>query len=212
MVNRIELSLDEKTLTDRHERSDAAANRTLILSTAERLFRERGVENVCMAEVAETAGVGKGTLYRRFANKGELCLSLMDAQLAEFQDSMLARFQSLTERGVPFLEQLAQFLEGLAEFTENHSPLLLEVARAGMIQERARMNLPHIWQYITVRALLRSAARNGELVDDLDLDYLGEALLAPLQVDYFRFQRQVRDYSTVRIGAGLRSMVYLLAT
>lgn len=212
MVNRIELSLDEKTLTDRHERSDAAANRTLILSTAERLFRERGVENVCMAEVAETAGVGKGTLYRRFANKGELCLSLMDAQLAEFQDSMLARFQSLTERGVPFLEQLAQFLEGLAEFTENHSPLLLEVARAGMIQERARMNLPHIWQYITVRALLRSAARNGELVDDLDLDYLGEALLAPLQVDYFRFQRQVRDYSTTRIGAGLRSMVYLLAT
>lgn len=212
MVNRIELSLDEKTLTDRHERSDAAANRTLILSTAERLFRERGVENVCMAEIAETAGVGKGTLYRRFANKGELCLSLMDAQLAEFQDSMLARFQSLTERGVPFLEQLAQFLEGLAEFTENHSPLLLEVARAGMIQERARMNLPHIWQYITVRALLRSAARNGELVDDLDLDYLGEALLAPLQVDYFRFQRQVRDYSTVRIGAGLRSMVYLLAT
>jgi len=212
MVNRIELSLDEKTLTDRHERSDAAANRTLILSTAERLFRERGVENVCMAEVAETAGVGKGTLYRRFANKGELCLSLMDAQLAEFQDSMLARFQSLTERGVPFLEQLAQFLESLAEFTENHSPLLLEVARAGMIQERARMNLPHFWQYITVRALLRSAARNGELVDDLDLDYLGEALLAPLQVDYFRFQRQVRDYSTVRIGAGLRSIVYLLAT
>lgn len=212
MVNRIELSLDEKTLTDRHERSDAAANRTLILSTAERLFRERGVENVCMAEIAETAGVGKGTLYRRFANKGELCLSLMDAQLADFQDSMLARFQSLTERGVPFLEQLAQFLESLAEFTENHSPLLLEVARAGMIQERARMNLPHFWQYITVRALLRSAARNGELVDDLDLDYLGEALLAPLQVDYFRFQRQVRDYSTVRIGAGLRSMVYLLAT
>ena len=211
MVNRIELSLDEKALTDRHERSDAAANRTLILSTAERLFRERGVENVCMAEIAETAGVGKGTLYRRFANKGELCLSLMDTQLAEFQDSMLARFQSLTERGVPFLEQLAQFLEGLAEFTENHSSLLLEVARAGMIQERARMNLPHFWQYITVRALLRSAARNGELVDDLDLDYLGEALLAPLQVDYFRFQRQVRDYSTARIGAGLRSMVYLLA-
>lgn len=210
MADRIALSVDDKVLADRHERSDAAANRALILSTAERLFRERGVENVCMAEIAEVAGVGKGTLYRRFAHKGELCLSLMDTQLTDFQDSMLARFQSLTERGVPFLEQLAQFLESLAEFTENHSPLLHEVARQGMVQEGVQMNLPHFWQYITVRALLRSAARHGELVDDLDLDYLGEALLAPLQVDYFRFQRQVRGYSTARIGVGLRSMVNLL--
>ncbi len=212
MIDRIELNVEENIQPDRQERSDAAANRALILKTAERLFRERGVENVCMAEIAEAAGVGKGTLYRRFANKGELCLSLMDTQMAEFQSGMLARFQSLTERGVPFLEQLAQFLESLVEFTEVHSPLLLEVARGDMVQESARLNLPHFWQYMTVRALLRSAARNGELVADLDLDYISEALLAPLQVDYFRFQRYVRDYPTARIGAGLRSMVKLLAS
>ena len=214
MIERIELNSEENARIDsreRRERADAAANRALILKTAERLFRERGVENVCMAEIAEAAGVGKGTLYRRFANKGELCLSLMDSQMAEFQEGMLAHFQSLSEQGAPFLEQLAQFLESLVDFTEVHSPLLLEVARADMIQESARLNLPHFWQYMTVRALLRSAARNGELMPDLDLDYLGEALLAPLQVDYFRFQRYARDYSTGRIGAGLRSMVQLLA-
>lgn len=211
MTDPIELNLDGNAFPDRTERADAAANRALILTTAERLFRERGVENVCMAEIAEVAGVGKGTLYRRFANKGELCLALMDSQLAEFQDSMLGRFQSLTQQGTPFLEQLAQFLESLVEFTEIHSPLLLEVARAGIVHMDARLNVPHFWQYMTVRALLRSAARNDELVADLDLDYFGEALLAPLQVDYFRFQRYVRNYSTARIGMGLRSMVKLLA-
>lgn len=214
MIDSIELDSEGNTLTDSHERrerADAAANRALILRTAERLFREKGVENVCMAEIAEAAGVGKGTLYRRFANKGELCLSLMDTQMAEFQDGMLARFQSLTEQGAPFLEQLAQFLESLVDFTEVHSPLLLEVARAEMVQESPRLNLPHFWQYMTVRALLHSAARNGEVSSDLDLEYLGEALLAPLQVDYFRFQRFARGYSTGRIGAGLRSMVQLLA-
>lgn len=194
-------------LTERHERADAAANRALILHTAERLFRERGVENVCMAEIAEAAGVGKGTLYRRFANKGELCLALMDTQMAEFQNAMLTLFNGLSAQGVPYLEQLATFLRSLVEFTEIHSPLLVEVQRAGMIQNDERLNLPHFWQYITVSALLRSADRAGELEKGLDLDYLGEALLAPLQVDYFRFQRYVRGYTIERISDGLRSLV-----
>lgn len=212
MIERIDLlaNLEEGGAT-RRERSDAAANRALILQTAERLFAERGVANVCMAEIAEAAGVGKGTLYRRFANKGELCLSLMDQQMSDFQNGMLARFQALTEQGTPYLEQLTYFLEALVGFTEMHSPLLVEVERGGMIQQDVRLNLPHFWQYMTVNALLRSAARVGELAPNLDMDYLGEALLAPLQVDYFRFQRQMRGYSTERISEGLGSLVRLMA-
>jgi hypothetical protein len=57
---------------------------------------------------------------------------------------------------------------------------------------------------------LRAAARNGEIDSHLDIEYLGEALLAPLQVDYFRFQRHARGYSTERIGEGVRSLVGLL--
>ena len=213
IMQRIELvpTIEVSSATERVERADAAANRALILQTAEQLFRERGVENVCMAEIAAAAGVGKGTLYRRFANKGELCLALMDTQMTEFQNSTLTLFNGLTAQGVPFLEQLAHFLRSLAEFTEIHSPLLVEVERAGMGKVDLRLNLPHFWQYMTVSALLRSAARNDELRDGLDLDYLGEALLAPLQVDYFRFQRSVRGYSIERIGDGLQSLVFALA-
>ena len=204
------IPLTEDGALTRHERSDAAANRALILQTAERLFAERGVANVCMSEIAEAAGVGKGTLYRRFANKGELCLALMDRQMGDFQNGMLAQFARQTAEGVPYLGQLTVFLAALVEFTEIHSPLLIEVQHAGMVQEDPRLNLPHIWQYMTVSALLRSAARAGEVTADLDLEYLGEALLAPLQVDYFRFQRQVRGYSTERIAAGLGELVGLL--
>ena len=110
-----------------------------------------------------------------------------------------------------YRRQLARFLTALVEFTEMHSPLLVEVERVGMIQGDPRLNLPHFWQYMTVSALLRAAARQGELPPDLDLDYLGEALLAPLHVDTFRFQRHVRGYSTERIAAGLSSLVEALA-
>lgn len=211
-MERIEITITGGgTTTERHERADAAANRALILHTAEQLFRERGVENVCMAEIAEAAGVGKGTLYRRYANKGELCLALMDTQMTEFQNATLTLFNGLTAQGVGYLEQLTRFLISLVEFTEIHSPLLLEVQRAGMVPGNVPLNLPHFWQYMTVSALLRSAERAGEVDAELDLDYLGEAILAPLQVDYFRFQRHVRSYSVERIGNGLRALVNGLA-
>jgi AcrR family transcriptional regulator len=211
-MSRIDLvTVEDDTLAERHERADAAANRVLILRTAERLFAERGVANVCMAEIAEAAGVGKGTLYRRFASKAELCLSLMDRQLSAFQSDSLARFRRQTAGGVPYLAQLADFLEGLVGFTDVHSPLLSEVERGGLLRTEQPLNLPHFWQFMTVSALLRSAARRGELVADLDLDYVGEALLAPLQIDLFRYQRDARGYTIERIGDGLRRLVGLLA-
>jgi AcrR family transcriptional regulator len=196
---------------ERAERADAAANRQLILQAAERLFAERGVENVCMAEIAEAAGVGKGTLYRRYANKAELCLALMDSQMQSFQDRLLGDFRRLTDRGVSYLEQLNHFFDELVDFTEIHSPLLVEVERAGLFGEGAPPSMPHFWQYMTIHALLRQAVRTGEIANDLDLEYIGEALLATLQVDVFRFQRTVRGFSTARIQNGLRDMVRLLA-
>ena len=54
------------------ERADAARNRTRILCAAERLFAERGAGCVSMDEVAEAAGVGKGTLFRRFGSRAAL--------------------------------------------------------------------------------------------------------------------------------------------
>ena len=212
LMPRIDLvTVEDGNTAERHERADAAANRALILKTAERLFAERGVANVCMAEIAEAAGVGKGTLYRRFAGKAELCLALLDSQMSEFQAEALARFRRQSAEGATHLAQLADFLEALVAFTEIHAPLLSEVERGGLLRVDAPLNVPHFWQFMTVSALLRAAARRGEIADDLDLDYVGEALLAPLQIDIFRYQRDARGYSLERIADGLRGLVGLLA-
>ena len=77
---------DDQSPAERTERSDAAANRKRILKVAEKLFAKRGVDNINMADIAKAAGVGQGTLYRRFANKSELSLALMDSQMADFQN------------------------------------------------------------------------------------------------------------------------------
>jgi AcrR family transcriptional regulator len=208
MSELIELAmLNGAGMMQRPERSDAAANRTLILRTAERLFAERGVANVHMADIAEAAGVGKGTLYRRFTNKSELCLNLLDSQMQEFQNTMLAVMRAQTAGGMRYLEQLDRFLDSLVHFTEVHSPLLSEVQRGLMLQDERNLNMPHYWLHMTISALLRAAVRAGELPEHLDTDYLADAILYPLQADLFRFQRRVRGFSLERISAGIRSVV-----
>lgn len=191
----------------RSERKDAVANRKLILETAEALFAERGAANVCMAEIAQAAGVGKGTLYRRFANKAELCLALMDTQMIEFQNGMLAEFRKMTENSVPKMAQLEFFVDALVYFTDTHSPLLSEVQSAGLLGERRSAEMPHFWQYMTVHGLFQSASDAGEIPAGLDTEYLADAILSPLNADIFRFQREVRGFSLARISEGLRVLI-----
>ncbi len=202
-------TIDEAGSNCRQERRDAAANRARILQTAEKLFAQHGVANVNMADIAQAAKVGKGTLYRRFTNKAELCLALMDSQMVDFQNGMLSRLQQMTAQDIPKMSQLDQFMDALVHFTDAHAPLLCEAQRAGLLQEGESdgLELPHFWQYMTVNGLLKTAVAQGELPDTLDIDYLADALLAPLKADIFYYQRQARGFSLERISAGLRLLL-----
>jgi len=64
-------------------RADAARNRALILDAARAAFAEGGLD-VGVEEIARRAGVGKGTLYRRFPTKEALVRAIFDEILAEF--------------------------------------------------------------------------------------------------------------------------------
>lgn len=193
----------------RAKRADAVANRELILATAQRLFARQGVANVCMAAIAEAAEVGKGTLYRSFANKGELCLSLMDNDMRLFQDKTL---QLLRETcGQPVLARLDAFLDQLVYFMDFHAPLLREAQMQGVLRngEAAEQASPQMWLpwlHETVGMLLQQAQETGE-THDLDIPYLVDAILAPLNADLFIYQRQVLGFELERISRGLRRLV-----
>src|SRR5690349_9939436 len=71
------------------ERADAARNRRRVLDAAAALFAARGVSGVSMDEVAAEAGVGKGTLFRRFGDKAGLAAALLDDRERELQQAVL---------------------------------------------------------------------------------------------------------------------------
>lgn len=71
------------------ERRDAAENRERILNAARKLFADHSVNEVSMHQIAQAAGIGQGTLYRRFAHKGELCNALMMDRAACFMQEVM---------------------------------------------------------------------------------------------------------------------------
>jgi AcrR family transcriptional regulator len=66
----------------RPERADAARNRELVLETARKLFAEQGI-GVTLNDIAHEAGVGVGTVYRKFPDKDALLEALLSAKFAK---------------------------------------------------------------------------------------------------------------------------------
>ena len=190
----------------RGERRDAVRNRRVILDTARTLFEERGVTCVTMEEVARSSGVGKGTLYRRFQNKGFLCQALLDEPTRRLQQRTL---ELLREPGPSALEKLDVFLDSLVTFTAENLDLLYgghePLCGADRLERFAHP--AYDWRRSTVLGLLRTAVREGSVDENLDLEFLAAALLAPLDVDFYYYQYRVQGLSIERISGGVRGLV-----
>jgi AcrR family transcriptional regulator len=91
---------------NRAERSDAQRNLARVLQAANELFAERGTE-VTMEEVARRAGVGIGTIYRRFPSKEHLFAAVSHAACVDAQ-SRLERAVQTEHEPVSRLRALVQ--------------------------------------------------------------------------------------------------------
>jgi AcrR family transcriptional regulator len=180
------------------ERADAARNRRRILAAAARLIEERGVEHVSMDAIAADAGVGKGTLFRRFGDRSGLVMALLDERTREFQDGLIRGAAPLGP-GAPPVERLIAFGRGMLALLEAHGEMLL-AAELGARWVRGEAGV-----YALYRTHLAMLVR--ECSPELDDEYLAEALLAPLSPETFLYLRKGRDLSLERIEAGYEQLV-----
>lgn len=180
------------------ERADAARNRRLILTAAERLIAERGVAAVSMEAIASEAGVGKGTVFRRFGDRSNLLHALLDSREREFQEAII-RGEPPLGPGAPAAERLIAFGRRLVAHLEAHGELLLG-AETGARGIRFRAPV-YTFYRAHVEMLVREAAPG------VDSAYLAEALLAPLAADLFLYLRTVRGLPVERIADGYAQLV-----
>lgn len=102
-------------------RADAQKNRALILSAAEALFLEKGA-GVPLEEVAKRAGVGIGTLYRRFPTREALLAATSNERFLSLAETSRARDPNLAPG-----EAVRIYLEELARDTSTYQSLAASI-------------------------------------------------------------------------------------
>lgn len=185
------------------ERADATVNRQRILDAATRLFAERGVSCTSMDAIAVEAGVGKGTVFRRFGDRASLALAVLDASEIDLQEAVI-RGPAPLGPGAPPVERLVAFGSAMFERLDEHLEILLEselTSGGGHLR-----SAPHGVHRLHVRHLVQQAR------PDADADYLVDALLAPLSARIFHDQRTMRGMTLAQLQAGYADVVTRLLT
>ncbi|MDT9591765.1 helix-turn-helix domain-containing protein [Nocardioides zeae] len=168
-------------------RSDAARNRDALLCTAARMVAEEGAQAVTMDRLAAEAGVGKGTIFRRFGNRCGVMTAVLDESEAHFQTSVMSGPPPLGP-GAPAYERLRAF--GVARLAATLQRIdLIEAAGGG------RSHAAYTFGVLHVRHLLVELGVEG------DLPLLAAALLAPLEVPLLRAQIEVQHLPVARLEA-----------
>ena len=178
----------------RPERADAARNRAKVLDAAGELFATRGAANVTMDDIARAAGVGRGTLYRRYPDRAAIAIALLDEHERALQEQLLRGRPPLGPGAEP-AERLAAFYRASVELLERHVHLALgaEVGRS-----RFATGAYGFWR-AHVRSLVVAAAVPGP-------DALADILLAPLAPDVYDHQRRERRQTPAQIADALATL------
>ncbi|WP_174552372.1 TetR/AcrR family transcriptional regulator [Microtetraspora niveoalba] len=174
------------------ERADAARNRVAVLEAAARLFAEHGVAAVSMDQIAAAAGVGKGTLFRRFGDKSGLAVALLDARERVLQEAILHGPPPLGPGASP-AERLTAFVDAYLDYLLKHLDLV-RVSETAAPGARYRIGAYRFWH--------RHVAM---LLDGVpDPDHAAHALLAALAAEHV--SALLPELGEPRVRAGLRRL------
>ncbi|MFF4229451.1 TetR/AcrR family transcriptional regulator [Streptomyces sp. NPDC001820] len=111
----------------RGERADAVRNRLHLLTTAREMLAEQGADRLTMDGLAERAGLGKGTVFRRFGSRAGIFQALLDDDERAFQERVLSGPPPLGPGAAP-LERLIAYGRARVGFLVAHR----EIARAAL--------------------------------------------------------------------------------
>ncbi|MBT2512406.1 TetR/AcrR family transcriptional regulator [Arthrobacter sp. ISL-30] len=179
------------------ERSDAARNRERLLVAARELIAEHGVDALTMDMLACQAGVGKGTVFRRFGSRAGLMMTLLSESESEFQQRFIFGPPPLGP-GAPPLERLIAFGKGRIEYVMEHG----ELARAAGATVHNRFDVPaaELWQR-HIDMLLRQCGL------ELDTWLMALSLSSTLDPGRLLYTVKVQGVSPERLAESWRQLV-----
>jgi AcrR family transcriptional regulator len=112
----------------RKERADAVRNRRAILAATEKLLAVRRAADISIEQVADEAGVAKGTVFHRFGSRTGLMTALMYERAQALSEAIADGLPPLGP-GAPDRDRLFAFLDAVIDMVARNKSLLAELAR-----------------------------------------------------------------------------------
>jgi len=136
--------------------------RRLIVQTAVKLFSEKPFHQVRLDDVAEAAGVGKGTVYIYFKNKEELYYSLIFEGFVEMVDRLK---EQANQTAIPAAQKLRMAVGAVVDFGVRH-PQFFEVLRTvGVPDANSSWDLRRKEAADMIEKIIRDGITAGEFVE-----------------------------------------------
>lgn len=163
-----------------------------ILAAALQLLAEQGYARMSLDAVAQLAGVGKPTLYRRWASKADLATAALASRIAvedhppaaaAAEPALIFLLEQLCER---LLQPNSMALVGTLLAEERQTPELIALFRDRVWRRRAEM----------FRRVLERGRVRGEVRQDLDVDAAIHALIGSIYARYISGGRVPRSWAT----------------
>jgi len=162
-------------IVDREERRQALA------AAAAEVFAEKGFAGARIVDVAERAGVGKGTVYEYFRSKEELFFAVFE----QMRRGIHARIDAEMDRDAPAVERLASLVRSLVAEAVAQADLygvtfeLWSGCSHEVYGERLREEFADLYRDFRghLAGLVREGQADGRLNPSLDPDGLAAAIV-----------------------------------
>ncbi|MUG89217.1 TetR family transcriptional regulator [Paenibacillus timonensis] len=209
------------------DRRETDLYRERILKAARQLFHEHGLDGVSMYMIARTAKIGQGSLYRRYADIGEIGSDL----LRDNTEKLLSGLEALTNgpslqtkrgerieveghagRKDSYLEYLRIAISRVVDFTDEHAELLLRI-KSEFTGKKQLTQFEHpIFERLNriLMGLFRQAVQAGE-IREVEPPFMGSALTAVLSPDLYLYQQKVHGSTKTEFRQGILTLVEALA-
>ncbi|MBW5448880.1 TetR family transcriptional regulator [Cohnella sp. CFH 77786] len=183
-----------------------AEYRSRILAAAKTLFDNNGYDSVNMYQIAQEAGIGQGTLYRRYEHLGEICSDLLRTSLERFVVEMEAAHAGYA---APFsaFDRLYDTIVKVVRYIDDNAELLTAINCMYAGKKKSIIHKRPLMQRL--RDLIVNdynlAAEQGE-TGAIDATLTANFLIASLMPEHYLYHRDELGYGQEGYLAGIRRL------
>ena len=150
-----------------------------ISDAALKAFREHGYNKTRMKDIAQMAGMGKGTLYEYFKDKADILRFAFDQYFSVFSEGILKAMKEKTKPSEKILSLIDFALQHAAEW-ENHCAIYVDYFGAARTEEQKQFSLSSMYVEMKdiLESLIKEAQSAGEINEQYNPGALAELLLS----------------------------------